>query len=59
MATFQVAMQTDLGATVKRKFYYRAVAGMSMGGIGASMYFSVIPTASMPSVCSGPIRDRI
>ena len=39
VATFQVAMQTDLGATVKRKFYYRAVAGMSMGGIGASMYF--------------------
>ncbi|HND12794.1 MAG TPA: hypothetical protein PLY80_20280, partial [Pseudomonadota bacterium] len=29
VATFQVAMPTDLGATVKRKFSYRAVAGMS------------------------------
>lgn len=39
VATFQVAMPTDLGATTKRKFTYRAVAGVSMGGIGASMYF--------------------
>lgn len=39
VATFQVAMPKDLGTTAQRKFTYRAVAGMSMGGIGASMYF--------------------
>ncbi len=39
VATFQVAMPNDLGATTKRRFTYRAVAGVSMGGIGASMYF--------------------
>ena len=32
-------MPVDLGGTVKHKFTYRAVAGVSMGGIGASMYF--------------------
>lgn len=39
VGTFQVAMPTDIGQTVTRRFTYRAVAGMSMGGIGASMYF--------------------
>lgn len=37
--TFQIAMPSDLGQKVKRRFSYRAVGGISMGGIGASMYF--------------------
>jgi hypothetical protein len=36
---FQVAVPSRLGETVKRRFQYRAVAGVSMGGIGASMHF--------------------
>lgn len=39
VGTFQVAMPQDLGQKVRRRFSYRAVGGISMGGIGASMYF--------------------
>ncbi|MFO0573682.1 MAG: hypothetical protein U1A78_06790 [Polyangia bacterium] len=39
VGTFQVAMPADLGQKLRRRFVYRAVGGISMGGIGASMYF--------------------
>lgn len=37
VATFAVAFPTELAK--KKRYTYRAVAGVSMGGIGASMYF--------------------
>lgn len=39
VAVFQVAAPEQLGQMVKRRFSYRAIAGVSMGGIGASMNF--------------------
>lgn len=39
LATFQVAAPAKLGQKVKRRFTYRAIGGVSMGGIGASMNF--------------------
>ncbi len=39
LATFQVAMPQSLGQKVMRRFSYRAIGGVSMGGIGSSMNF--------------------
>lgn len=39
VATFQVAMPASMGLKVKRKFSFRAIGGVSMGGIGSSMNF--------------------
>jgi len=38
-AVFQVAVPEFSGTTVKRRLSYRAIAGVSMGGLGASINF--------------------
>lgn len=39
VAVFQLAVPADAGTRVKRRFSYRAIGGISMGGIGSSMQF--------------------
>jgi hypothetical protein len=39
LGTFQIAMPMSMGQKVKRRFSYRAIGGVSMGGIGSSMNF--------------------
>lgn len=43
VATFQVAIPQDVGQKVKRRFTYRAIGGVSMGGLGASVNFFRYP----------------
>jgi hypothetical protein len=39
VAVFEVAMPSNLGSMVMRHFTYRAIGGVSMGGLGSSMNF--------------------
>ncbi len=39
VATYQIAVRNDAGMSTMRHFTYRAVAGVSMGGLGSSVNF--------------------
>jgi len=43
VATFQIAVKATAGKMVTRHFTYRAVAGVSMGGLGSSVNFWLHP----------------